>query len=370
MKYCKDKRGTSVDEGINLLFIATKIWNKKKFIIKVTAIGGIMGLIIAFSIPKEYTTTIILTPDSHSSIIGTSMGSLASLAGININGTDMGDALASPELYPDILQSTPFIKGLLDVYIKDSKAEIDTTLYSYIKDYQSEAWWNIILKIPGTLKGLIRTEDTSEGEDTTINNLYISLEDQQIMDNLKNRFTINTNKKTNATTITVTMQSPEVSAYIADTLALYLQTYIIEYRTQKARKDLEYTEKLYKESQASYYKSQKELAIFIDRNINVVSAQYKTTQEKLQNEVNLTYSIYNQMAQQLQIAKVKVQDTTPVFTIIQPAIQPLIPSKPSKKILFIGFIFLAFTLSCIWIIKEEIWTITRKAILGDLDKSE
>ena len=76
---------------------------------------------------------------------------------------------------------------------------------------------------------------------------------------------------------------------------------------------------MYIEAKENYYKSQRNLAAFIDANMNVVSAEFKTTQEKLQNEANLAYAIYNQMAQQLQMAKVKVQDTTPVFTIIEPA---------------------------------------------------
>ena len=57
------------------------------------------------------------------------------------------------------------------------------------------------------------------------------------------------------------------------------------------------------------------------------------------------------------MAKIKVQNTTPVFTIVQSAVQPLFPVKPQKKIIVIGFVFLSFIGSCIWILKKDIKTI-------------
>ncbi len=344
----------SEEKEIDLLALGKKIWLKKKFILKVVAIGFIFGLVVAFSIPKEYTTTVVLLPDAQSSSSGT-LSSLASLAGINLGGDAGINALATPDLYPDIINSSLFTQGLLDIIVTDSEKKIDTTLYAYLNNYQSTAWWNYILGAPGLLKGMF-SSDTKEtiNKQETVNKRFISKEEEQILDNLKGRLAIGFNKKTGITNIDVTMQSPEISAYIADTLTSYLQTYIIDYRTQKTRQDLEYAEKLYKESKENYYKAQKELAIFTDGNLNVVSASFRTTQERLQNEVNLAYSVYSQTAQQLQLAKIKVQDNTPVFTVIQPAVQPLGPSKPSKKLIMIVFLSLSLAGASAWVLKDDL----------------
>lgn len=353
----ENKNNIVEEKEIDLLALANKIWVNKKFILKALGVGFVIGLIVAFSIPKEYTTTVILTPESKSTTSG-NMGSLAALAGINMNSVTGEDALASPELYPSVISSTPFLRGLLNIEVTDLKMGIDTTLYSYMNDYQSAAWWGYILKAPGLLKGLFLSEEINMN-DSNSNTRIISKEEQEILNDLTDRLTISSDKKTGVTTIEVTMQSPEISAYLADTITSYLQSYIIDYRTQKARKDLAYSEKLYEESKADYYKTQAALATYIDGNMNVVSAKYRTTQERLQNEASLAFTIYNQMAQQLQVAKVKVQDTTPVFTVIQPAVEPLFPSKPSKKAILAVFLFLSVFGASMWIIKEDILVLIR-----------
>jgi capsular polysaccharide biosynthesis protein len=55
-------------------------------------------------------------------------------------------------------------------------------------------------------------------------------------------------KKTNVITITVTDQDPLIAATVADSVQIYLQRAITEYRTKKARVDLEYVDKLFAEA--------------------------------------------------------------------------------------------------------------------------
>lgn len=339
------------EKEIDLLALANKIWTNKKFILKALGIGLFIGLIVAFSIPKEYTTTVVLMPDTQASSTS-SMSSLAALTGINLGGANNGDALASPDLYPNVFQSTPFIEGLFDFKVKDTKQGIDTTLYSYFEDFQKQAWWIYLLKAPGAL---IRTfsSDDSISLDDDYDKRILSNKEMSIIEALQSRLIVSSEKKTGITKIEVTMQSPEISAFLADSLTSYFQSYIIKYRTQKAREDLVFTEKLYEDARVNYDVSQQKLASFLDGNMHVVSAKYRTNQKKLEDEMALTYSIYNQTAQQLQLAKVKVQNTTPVFTVIQPAIEPLYPIKPKRKIIVISFAVLATAGACLWLLRRE-----------------
>lgn len=353
----ENKNNIVEEKEIDLLALANKIWVNKKFILKALGVGFVIGLIVAFSIPKEYTTTVLLAPESSLSA-NSEMSPLIALAGINM-GQVGGTAIASPELYPDVFQSTPFLKGLFNVNVRDIKRGIDTTLYAYLDNGQKTAWWSYVKEFPSLLIDVFSSTELQEDKDVSDNSV-ISKEEMKVIVNLQKRLSVSSDKKTGIITITSTMQSPRISAYIADTLASYLQTYIINYRTQKARNDLLYTEKLYEESQKNYYESQKNLAVFVDANINVVSAKYRTTQERLQNEANLMYSIYNQMAQQMQMSKIKIQDTTPVFTVIQPAVQPLKSSGLSKKIILLGFLFISLIGAISWILRMDIWCILKK----------
>lgn len=341
------------EKEIDLLELGKKLWDNKIFIIKICIIGAIIGIIIAFSIPKEYTTTVILKTES-SSLASGNMGALASLAGINI-GNSTGGEILSTDLYPDILNSTPFIQGLLNVRVFDSKQNIDTTLFAYFKEKQKSPWWNYVMKMPGTLMGLISSKEVSLESDTIAKySRFIPKDEMMIMEVIGNSYSISTNKKTGVTSLEVSAQSPIISAFLADTLTSYLQSYIIEQRTKKAKTNLENSEKLYEQAKKDYYIAQQNLASFVDANINVISAQYRINQEKLQNEVNIAYTVYNQMAQQVQLNKIKIQDDTPVFTIIQPAIEPLYSSKPRKKIILVAFVLLSIIGASIYILRKDL----------------
>lgn len=77
---------------------------------------------------------------------------LAAMAGINL-GTSSGEDALSPELYPDIVSSTPFLIELFDVKVKDQKAKVDTTLYAYLKEEQRSPWWSAIFSAPFKVLG-------------------------------------------------------------------------------------------------------------------------------------------------------------------------------------------------------------------------
>lgn len=348
-----NKELDSVKE-VDLVDLGKKLLGKRKFILKASIVGAIIGVIIAFSIPKEYTTTIILAPESNSSTgAAGNMNALAAVAGFNLSGTSV-DGQISPELYPNIVESTPFITGLFNVCVIDSNNEIGTTLYSYIKNDQKNAWWSQIIKLPGGIIKFFFQKNTYEKIDM-VDNSNLTEEQQEVFDNIKNRLTILVEKKTGIIRLEATMQRPEISALIADTLTSYLQAYIINYRTQKARQDLAFTEQLYAEAKKDYSDAQQKYAKYLDENQNIVLASYRLSQEKLQNEMSLAYGVYNQMAQQLQLAKVKVQDRTPVYTIIQPAVVPLYPEKPNKKFIVIAFVFVAIIAGIIWTLRNDLF---------------
>ena len=336
----------SKEEEINLKEIISILKKNKKFIIICSVIAIIIGCVVALGTPKEYTSKIVLISDTKGTSSSGSMGSLAAMAGINLTGMTGSENL-SPELYPEILFSTPFISSLFSLELSDEDEEINTTLYDYILHKQKTPWWNAVVALP---RKMFESSPSKEPLPYKKAERSISNEEMGVIEKIKQSYFINTDKKTNITTIEVTFQSPEIAAFMADTLASHLQDYVIRHRTKKAQMDLDNTEKLFEKSKADYYKAQDHLAAFLDGNINVISARYKIHQEKLQNELNLSYSLYNQMAQQVQLKKIKVQDETPMFTVIQPAIEPLDASKPKRKMIVLGFLFVGFVGSCGWVI--------------------
>lgn len=341
------------EQEIDLIELAQKVWAERKLVFKACGIAALIGLIVAFSIPKEYSTTVTLAPESTGkSGSSRSMGALAAMAGFSFGTASGGDAL-SPELYPDIVKSTPFLLTLFDVKVEDQKGRIDTTLYAYLDKHQRSPWWGAVTSAPFKALGWTLSlfkEKQPEEKETKADPFKLTRKQAMVAGALSKRISVSVEKKTGITTLAVTMQDPLISACLTDTVMRCLQNYITDYRTNKARHDLAFTEKLYKEAKADYTEAQQKYANFVDANQNIIMLSYRAEQERLQNEMNLAYSVYTQVSQQLQMAKAKVQEITPVYTVVQPATVPLRAAKPNKMMILIGFIFLAGVGSVGWIL--------------------
>lgn len=339
------------EQEIDLIELAQKVWAERKLVFKACGIAALIGLVVAFSIPKEYTTEVMLAPESATRSGGGSMGALAAMAGINL-GANSGEDALSPELYPDIVKSIPFLLELFDVKVTDQKAKIDTTLYAYLDKHQRAPWWSAVMSAPFKALGWTMSlfKDKPEEKVGKADPFKLTIDEARVADVLSKRISVSIDKKTGVTTLSVTMQDPLISASLTDTVMHCLQNYITDYRTNKARHDLAFTEKLYKEAKADYTDAQKKYATFVDANQNIILLSYRAEQERLQNEMNLAYSVYTQVSQQLQMSKAKVQEITPVYTVVQPASVPLRAAKPNKIMILIGFIFLAGVGSIGWIL--------------------
>lgn len=344
-------------QEIDLIELAQKIWAKRRLVIKNCIIAAVAGVIIAFSIPKEYETKVTLAPESTGTGggLGGNLGSLASLAGINLGSMASEDAI-SPDLYPDILKSTPFSVELFTVQVETKKGDLETTLYDYLDNHQKTTWFEYIFSAPfkalGWLMSLFR-EKLEKGNPAEADFFNLTAEQEEIVKTIQSRILASVDEKTGIISIVVRMQDPLISAALADTVKNRLQEHIIHYRTGKARKDLIFAEKLYKEAEQNYLEAQKRYATYIDGNLDIILQRYKAEEERLKNEVSLTYNIFSQLAQQVQLAKAKVQEHTPVYTVVQPAIMKQRAASPKKILLLIGFAFFGFFSTIGWIILKD-----------------
>ena len=341
------------EQEIDFLELAQKVWAERKLVIKVCAIAAVVGVVVAFSIPKEYTASMKLAPETTGKTQGGGMGALAAMAGINLGSSSGQDAL-SPDLYPDIVSSTPFLTGLFDVNVTTQDGSVKTSLYEYMKEHQRSPWWGSVLSAPFKALGwgmsLFRETEKDAPAGSKVDSFKLTPKQAGIVNALSSRISVSVDKKTGVTTLSVQMQDPVISAALTDTVMHRLQDYITDYRTNKARHDLAFTEKLYKEAKENYYTAQQRYARHVDGNLDVILQSYRSEQERLQNEMTLAYGVYNQLAQQLQMAKAKVQEITPVYTVVQPATVPLKPIKPNKIMILFGFVFLAVAGSSMWIL--------------------
>lgn len=345
---------------IDLMEYARKLWAARKLLFKVAGIAAVVGVVIALTTPKQYTVSVTLAPELGNSRRSSSLSSIASMLGVG--GMSMGaesDAL-NVTLYPDVVASTPFIIDLMDTPIQTlDEEEPDTTLVEYLKTNKGNLIGTVMSlpgKVIGTVLSLFMDEEEEEGE-RIINPFHLTKDEHRSVKRLRSLIAANVDKKTGVTSISVTMQDPLVAAIVTDTLLNKLKEHIISYRISKAEEDCRYYEKLYNESKDNYYKAQKAYAEYLDANKNIVLRSVQIEGERLQNEMNLAYNVYNQMAGQLQLGRTKVQEAKPMFAVVEPASVPLLPSGTSRKMILIGIVFLAMAGAAAWILfGQDLWT--------------
>lgn len=340
------------EKEIDLMELAMKLWAQRKRIAKWCVCGAVAGLVVAFSIPREYTSSVKLAPEiTDGKAGGGGLSALASMAGFSAGSASGADAVY-PQLYPDVVGSIPFLTDLFDVKVETKVDHEVFTVRQYLENETRSPWWSMILGLPGKIIGLFKTSEDID-ENHKLDNFQLTVDENRLVDQLSKLVTASVDQKTSVVTIAVTMQDPLVSAILADTVVTRLQEYITDYRTNKARNDLAYAELLNEEARANYYDAQQRYASYLDHNQGIAFRSAQTERDRLENEASLAFSLYNQTAQQVQKARAKVQETTPVYAVISPATVPVKPVKPRKAMILIGFVFLAFVASAAWILFGE-----------------
>lgn len=362
------------EDEIDIMELVRKALKNWKFILKCCGVAAVVGLIAGFSIPKTYTVSATLAPETVSKSGGGSLSSLAAMAGINLSSSTTADAFY-PELYPQIVSSNPFIVGLFSVPVEFEykKETVQTDLYTYLKEYTSAPWWNAILKLPGkaigAVMGIFREKEEPVEGYANINPQALTLEQEELAKAIKESISITVDKKTSLISISVVTQNPDVAYTLAKEVISSLQNFVTDYRTQKSRKDLEYYQSVYDDAKEDYYAAQQKYARYVDANQGVTRQSVMIEQQRLQNESELAYQLYNSCAQQLESAKVMVQKETPVFAEMDPPTRPTKKTAPSKAKILVIMVFLGAVVGAVWAIWGKDWLAGFKnSVREDQDK--
>ena len=349
----KEKNVEAVEESsIDWQDLLSKAWKGKKFIITVTVVFMFLGLISALTMTRIYTSKVTLVPELGKST-SSSLSSLSNMLGLG--GMTMGSSADAYHVtvYPEVVASTPFVAKMFDMRVTDPKKGIDTTLVGYLTRERFSIG-NVIGYVTKPIFSLFSNKE-EETKGNELNLFHLTKEQDRIVKTMNKAIQVDVDKKTGETTIQVTMDNPVIAATVADTVCKHLREYIVEYRTRKAREDLENYKKIADESYQRYLKASKAYAYYQDHNRGLILNAVISEGSRLSNELQIASQLYQQMKLQAEMARGKVIDEKPVFAIIQPATVPLLPQNSRAKVLLI-WTFVGFVLSCVWMLYgKEYW---------------
>lgn len=344
-----NKQKTEISE-IDIAALFYKLYLNRKKIYKAIGIGIVAGVVIGFSQPKKYKVEVSLSPESG--ISGTSgLSGIASMFGLGSASAGFGEDALTFNMFPEIVKTNPFALEMLQIPIQTQKGD-SIILYDYL-DTEKKPWWNYVMGAPGMLIGGIKSLFKKEQKDsikTTINPFYLTPEQSGRIGMLKKILKVETDKKSNMTKVTISLQDPLAAAIVADSAVHKLQEYITDYRTRKAKQNYDFQLSLCKQYKKEYFEAQQEYAKFADANRNVILQTVTSEKDRLQKKLSLAEQIYSQSMGQLQVLRGKLQEAKPVFAVVEPATVPLFPTSPNKMFIIIAFAFLAFIFESAWIL--------------------
>lgn len=335
MSIAEAKRKDTIDEDeieIRLSDVIKFLKGSRRRVI----IGGIIGLVVgalyAFSKPNLYTSKVTVMPEIQSKGTGSlnGLGSLAGLAGIDIGGMSAGSVDAiRPDIYPDILHSIPFGLQLLEKPVYSNLLSRETSLQEFIEKSNENTLWG---------KRISESSDNIKLDSSNNNKLLQITKGQETLINyIEGSIRSDYDTKTGIITVSATFPDAIVAAAVAQHSLEYLTNYVSNYRTEKARKQVNFLSQQLKEAKERYQVAEYALSSYRDRNSNIYLNTAKIEEQRLQADFLLTQNVFNDLSKQLEQAKIKVAEDAPVFKVLEPAQVPLRKSAPKRSLIVIGF---------------------------------
>ena len=347
--------GNANEEEIDLLALVLKVWGGRKIIVRSILLGGLLGLIIAFSTSSSYTARTILVPQMNTDSKTSGLSGLAALAGINV-GISQTSSEISPLIYPLIIKSIPFQLEMMKTPLQFKGSSNTITYLEYLTKgsagfspipFLKKYTLGLLLK---WLNGTKKESALSEGKTDIV---QLTDDEKLAKKELESIISLVFNVKEGYATLTADMVEPIPAAQMAQKAEDLLQRYIIDFKILKSKADLDFIQERFDEKRVEFEKAQEGLAVRIDRNKNFTSGLSSVETDRLQAKYTLTFGVYQELAKQLEQAKIQVKKETPVFSVIEPVTIPSEKSKPNRPMIIISCIIFGGILGTVIIFGKE-----------------
>lgn len=334
------------ESELDLMALARTIWQGRRTVFISVGICAVLGVFIALFSPKKYTVSTVIVPQISSSS-NSSLTSLASLAGFDLGGAK-STAELSPILYPQIVNSVPFQLELMNTPLRFEECDTAVSLFTYYTDIKKPSVIGVVKKytigIPFLLLDIIRGDkpepDYSGSSDGTPIPMSLTKEQESLSKSLDEMVSLVTNSKEGYLTLTVSGPEALATAQLAQRAQQLLQQEIIKFKVEKSQAELDFVQGRYDEVKRETEALQAQVARFTDRSKDLINTYSQLEQTRIQNKYNISNSVYQELAKQLEQAKLQVKKDTPAFSVLKPVVIPIERSAPKRaQILAIWLFF-------------------------------
>lgn len=318
-------------------------------VVRATFISGAIGLLVALTSRQEYSATTRLLP-YRSTLSGGALSGLAGLAGIQLPA-GATDQTITAELYPVIARTRDFRTTVAETPLQFAHAKNPITLVRYFETHRTtgERIATAVADWRASVLGAGTPRDTGarRGGDgqllRTYGKAYL-----KIVDQLDERLVVSIDKKTSVITMTGMMPDPYAAADLVQTASQRMMQRIIDYEARKAGEQLRFVEEQYALSKTRYEAAQRALAQYEDRNRILIGAVAQVQRDRLRGDYDIAFQVYQKFSLELEQARIKKNQDTPVFTVLEQVSVPNERIKPQRAMIVV----VAALLGLIWGVSE------------------
>ena len=351
------KENSNQQNEIDLLALVKKLLLSKYKILKFIFIFSIFGLLSSFLMEKTYTSSIEFISLSGNDSKG-SIGGFASLAGISLGGDMLSSSELSPIQYPEIINSSKFRKEILNTTISYEGQSL--TYKNIVLTKKPKRILPLIIKytigLPGQIMKLFIKNNLNASNVVDSSILNLTYEDKQLVDGLENVITMGIDQKDGSINITCNFIDPLGTAQLTQKVFQLLQKEVIELKLKQSQYTLNRTKTVLNEKGHLLFVTQNNLASFKDKNNFINTSSFQNQLIRLQSENDNANAVYQQVASQVEQAKLDITKNTPIFSVLHPIEVPLMKTAPKRLLITYIFGFLGFIVASSIVLFSESFT--------------
>ena len=345
------------DDEIDLIALLKTVFAARRFVIQITVLFSVLGIVLALVSPVRYTASSMFMPQLSERQSNSSLGGLASLAGINLTAIGGQPQEIAPSLYPQIAESSPYRMALLETPVGESQISFRDYILGQDKGVSIMA---LIKKYTIGLPSLLLSSNNADTpQDNTL--FDISEEDKGLFEFLGQILSVDVDDQEGLVSISVEFSDRKIAAQLAQAATDLLQSKIIAFKSQSARNNLQFVQGQFDAKRQEFEQIQDSIAMFKDQNLNITSSLYQNQLTRLESQFTVTSSVFQELAGQVEQAKIQVNKDTPIFMIIEPVSVPLKRSKPQRSMMVIIWTFLGGVIAVGWtLVKAPVFQILKE----------
>ncbi len=351
------------EEEVDIWNLVRIIWAGRKIVLLFALAFLLLGIFHISAGPTEYTSDAVLLQESSRDVSGTQR-LLQQFGGFGFNTSGGGSTdMLGPGMYPTIVSSIEFQRELIAEPIEFSRFDNPITLYEFFVEHHQSPFRdkvysfvrNYTIALPFRIVDWITnisftteepTEEVEVEQEIDGRVLVLSRREASTIVEVTGRISLSIDG--NLITVNTTMPDRKAAAMLNVQVIEQIQEYVTNYKIEKARQNVEFTENRLVIAEERYEEAQRALAEFRDQNINLATNVARTEEERLVNHRDRMFNVYNSLSVELEQARLRLQEETPLFSIMQKSSVPTRSLSSSNRVVVVfvilgvifGFLFI------------------------------